>query len=284
MNSNQLTLFLFIILCCFGSYSCSAKSIEKNIKKGEDVVIRNQSFSSVFDLTQKVNSRFITASRKHGVVKSNVVFIDCMFNGFKAFNQGDDNMTTLEFSKNLIFHHCAFNGNTDMSYIQVNGDFTMLECEVAGQFKISNAWFKGKSASFTSSKFMDKVKAVNCIFNNRVSFLKTEFEQSVSFQKSIFKGRTLMNGIIFHKYAGFDQVIFNHGANFDKTIFKKDAFFDHAAFFVEASFVETCFEKAPSFQHTQLWANTAFDNCKLPEQVELRETTIKTTLPKLKNN
>ncbi len=282
IKQNYIKYVLTIVFCCVSIVGCSAKGIESSLKKGTDIVIRDQKFTSEFDFTKLVKSKLITPNRKHGVVNSNIVFIDCMFNGVKAFKQESEKMFTIEFAKNLIFHHCAFNSSTDLSYIQVNGDFSMLECEVAGTFSMNNAWFKGKSSSFTSVKFLDKVKAVNCQFDNRTSFLKAEFEQSASFQKSVFKGKSLMNGITFHKYAGFDKVIFANGVTFDKSIFKKDALFNNTTFMVEASFNGAQLSSTTSFSEALFLCKTSFKECNLADNLTLEQVSFSVDIPVLK--
>lgn len=282
MNRKVFHILSLLVLFSFIGVSCTANKLEKSIRRGKDVVIQNQSFSSALDLTKLVQSKLVTPSRKHAQVKGNIVFINCVFNGFSAFSQEEGMMTTLEFCQNLVFHNCAFNNTTDLSYVQVNGDFSMLECELAGPLTVNNAWFRGKSSSFTSSKFMDKVKAVNCMFDNRASFLKAEFEQSVSFQKTVFKGKVLMNGITFNKYAGFDEIIFQQGVSFDQSVFKKEVLFDLTSFLVHVSFDGTDMGKSPSFKQTSFYCNTSFNGCVLPDSVIIEETQLKVLRPVFK--
>ena len=284
MRNNRIKLLSLVLLYSISLVSCSAKGLETSLKKGKNIVINGQSFDSEVDLTTFVKTQLISPNRNHGVIESNIVFINCIFNGFKAYALQDDKMTTLEFTKNLVFHHCAFNNTTDLSYIQVNGNLTMLECEIAGTIIMNNAWFKGKATSFTSSKFMGKVKALGCTVDNKLSFLKTEFEQSASFQQSTFKGKSMFNGITFHKYAGFDHVVFQNGVAFDQSVFYKDAIFDYTSFMVNASFNNTEFKTSATFNKALFMANTSFQNGILPDDLELTESSLKTIIPVKKEN
>ncbi len=261
---------LFFSLFILSLYGCE-KTWQKKLRDGKDIIVRDKSFSSELDLTNLVKTYQFSPNRKHAVITSNLIFINCTFNGFTTFKRDENFMFTLEFSKNLIFNKCTFNNTADLSYLTINGDFSALECQFIGPVIMSNAWFKGKSSSFTSVHFYNKVKAVNCLFDNNTSFFKARFYESISFQNSIFKGKTNFGGANFNKYAGFDKTTFLCATNFSKSTFYGKAIFNYASFIMASSFFECDFGDAPTFKNTDFNGITDFANAKLPHTYQFKE-------------
>ncbi|MBI9065519.1 MAG: pentapeptide repeat-containing protein [Marinilabiliaceae bacterium] len=246
---------LIMVLCQSCAY---AGDLEKALKRDQDVMIKGATFDENIDLIALLDFKEVSPGKMVATIPSNVVFIDCMFKDFKAFQYIDDVMYQVHFGGNLIFMNCTFNGDVDLSYATIEQDFSCARSVFAGKVVLSNVWCKGRSAQFTSAIFHQAVKFTNAVIENKASFLNTEFGAKVSFQKSIFKGPLFMGSVTFKKYAGFDRVFFHSGATFDKSVFKYRTSFAWAYFAGIASFIETEYVDEVSFEHTLFIGHTDF--------------------------
>ncbi|TAJ10107.1 hypothetical protein DMA11_19465 [Marinilabiliaceae bacterium JC017] len=265
--------FTLVIMVIFACQSCAyAGDVEKLFKNGKEIWIDGTTYDEDIDLTEILDFKVVKPGVKVANVYSNVVFNNCMFKSFKASKYDGEYFYQVHFHKDLIFNHCAFNGDVDLSYATMYQDFSCLESEFAGKAVFSNVWFKGRSATFASSHFFQKVKLTNVIFENKSNFMNVEFAQNVSFNKSVFKGNALLGGVTYMKYVGFSEVAFNNGATLDKSVFQGKANFMNTLFVNSAGFSDARFEGDVTFNKALFLAHTYFAGTQFNGKCDTEQT------------
>lgn len=266
-------IFTLVILVVFACQSCAyAGDLEKLFKNGKEIWIDGATFDEAIDLTEILDFEVEKPGVKIAHVYTKVVFINCMFKSFIASKYDGEYFYQVHFHKDLVFKHCAFNGDVDLSYATMNQDFSCMESEFAGKAIFSNVWFQGRNATFASARFFQPVKLTNTIFENKSNFMNVEFAQNVSFNKSVFKGNALLGGVTYKKYAGFNEVAFNNGATFDKSVFQGKANFENALFVNSAGFSDARFEGDVTFNKALFLAHTYFAGIQFNGKCETEQT------------
>jgi hypothetical protein len=231
-------LGLFILLGV--TISCSAQpgssAIIKAINKGKVVVYKDKEFTSSINLIEGLEFKTISAGHKMAEVRSPMVFVNCMFTDFIAFERKNNTLYSLLFTEDVMFLNCTFNGKVDFTYAEFERNFSCNKSAFAAQVSLKQCWFKGRKATFEDCTFHQSAYFTNVIADNQFSLFRSRFNNQLIAQGSYFKGSFQMNGATLNAYCGFDQVRFGNGLLLDQSKFNNKLNLDRCCVTNRASF------------------------------------------------
>ncbi|MFW5707641.1 MAG: hypothetical protein ACOC12_06970, partial [Bacteroidota bacterium] len=170
-----LLSLIFLINTGCAESSSIYRQLHKNLKKGKDIVISEQSFGEAIDLTGVLSFRPSTPGVKRAVVYSNLIFENCTFSSFIAHIRKDNILYIVEFRGDVVFKDCVFRQTVDLSYCTFDREFSVSGSEFIQEFNASNALFSGRNILFDNAIFYQQAAFSGSIFNHNTSFFKTQF-------------------------------------------------------------------------------------------------------------
>ena len=236
-----------LAITLLGSDVQSSDELSEKLTAGKDVYIRNVEFEEDIDLTDLGGFAYAYPGTKQLEVKGNVVFDSCVFKGFSAYDIRENIKYQTLFDKNLVFNNCIFEGDLDLSYARIDGNFLMSGSKVSGELLLRNTLVKGRNTDLTALECFERVKITNSIFENDFSALKAKFHSPVIMQGSTFKGEALFNAASFNDYAVFSKSTFLMDCSFSEAYFYTNAVFNHMDVRGDAEFTEAKFKGKADF-------------------------------------
>ena len=234
-----------------GNKIIQASEINRKIKKGEAVLMRNAAILGDIDFTLAENSNIINSGQIKHYVNSSVTLYDCTIKGKVIACKKTKNFLEIsKFNKNITFVNCTFQDTVDFS----NSEFTEL-------VNFSNSLFQNyvdfKSVGtgrgrflFTGTHFIKFSKFDLMNIGGFSDFSNAVFDEDVLFQSSKFEYP-----------ARFAVIKFNKNAIFTNTKFYDDVFFNYSEFARSIKFNSSVFRGRTEFIKSKFNMISEFKNC-----------------------
>lgn len=221
---------LLLTTCASSNVSKENASYKELIAAGQDVLIKDQTFTEDIDFTQFAKNLISEGVYQVRIVSS-ITFQNCTFNGkVMAYKKNDDNTTTLtSFQSNLSFIGCVFKDVVNFRAASVMGraDFTNSAFFETVSFEecsfLQHAFFRG-------STYHKEHRFQNAVFMQKANFLDAEFDATASFQHATFHAEAQFSSTRFMGYADFGSItctgdfLANYAEFADRAIFNNSYF------------------------------------------------------------
>ncbi|PSJ74828.1 hypothetical protein C7N43_22130 [Sphingobacteriales bacterium UPWRP_1] len=273
-----LCLYLFQMQCAAKSpvsnmTNPSGEQILKDLAKGKDVFIQNETINGDLDFTNLATAYRAAATAQQYEVTGSLTLLNCTVKGkVTGYLLSKEGIKTVVFRKNFSCPGTRFEAEVNLRDAQIWGiaDFSGANFDKPASFE--GAVFKSRCV-FNKATFYDEARFQSATFEAAANFMDTGFEGICGFQNAVFFTDAVFNNVNFLRYADFGNLSVRGHAFFNYAKFGKQAVFGGSQFFGRAEWISATFENQADFSQTLFYGKTRLVKAAMKADVNFENTT-----------
>jgi len=187
--------------------------------------------------------------------------------------EGETRFTAASFDQRCSFTGCELDDKVDFSHSVIRGDFSLDECNCAGEVLFEDVRCQGTHTSFDNATFQSNVEMNYADFSaETVSIANAAFESSVWFVHATFGGSVDLSNTRFGDFAHLRE------AEFGGDLIISECDFNGQSFIFGSTIGGNCNAANTSFSHFQFGATVSgdidFSGCRFDESAHFSKSEI----------
>lgn len=216
----------------------SAEEIIRKINSGQPVDISGAVITGALDLTEIATKTLEDNDNSNKAYKSKVnvplTFHDCRFQGdviaykvleedgkkkkLLSWNTDSQVLYTADFTREVIFENCTFDGLTEFKYSDFAGKASFSGSEFTSDANFKYAQFHA-GTDFSGAIFPDEANFKYAQFGEKSDFSSARLEEEAIFKYANFKKAVNFQGTSFEGHADFKYTTFKQPTDFQQATF-----------------------------------------------------------------